>query len=101
MPSAMGNGVAFLHTVRRQSPAPVRLPARHGPWAVARDGVDFDALDGKPTRLFFVLGLKYDELFAVISKLARMSASSDAFKGVLGAAGGQTGNLRRALRCRT
>ena len=88
MPSAMGNGVAFLHTVRRNPQQVVR------PFMVlgrSRDGVDFDALDGKPTHLFFVLGLKYDELYLPwLSKLAQMFASSDAFKGVLGAADERT-----------
>jgi len=52
MPSATGNGVAFLHTVRRNPQQVVR------PFMVlgrSKEGVDFDALDGKPTHLFFVL----------------------------------------------
>jgi excisionase family DNA binding protein len=59
LPSAIGNGVAFLHTLRRNPDRVVR------PFMVlgrSRAGIDFDALDGKPTHLFFVLGLKYDEL---------------------------------------
>lgn len=84
MPSAMGNGVAFLHTVRRNPQQVVH------PFMVlgrSREGVDFDALDGKPTHLFFVLGLKFDELYLPwLSKLAQMFASPDAFRGVLDAA---------------
>lgn len=59
MPSAIGNGVAFLHTLHRNPERVVR------PFMVlgrSREGVDFDSLDGKPTHLFFVLGLKYAEL---------------------------------------
>ncbi len=59
MPSAMGNGVAFLHTLRRnpeQVARPFMVLGR------SHEGIDFDALDGKPTHLFFVLGLKYEEL---------------------------------------
>ena len=55
MPSAVGNGVAFLHTMYRHPEHVVR------PFMVlgrSTAGVDFDALDGKLTHLFFVLGLK-------------------------------------------
>jgi excisionase family DNA binding protein len=83
MPSAMGNGVAFLHTVRRNPQQVVR------PFMVlgrSREGVDFDALDGKPTHLFFALGLKFDELYLPwLSKLAQMFASPESFKVVLDA----------------
>src|SRR6185295_17161793 len=56
MPSAMGSGIAFLHTLRRNPEQVVR------PFMVlgrSPAGVDFDALDGGLTHLFFVLGLKY------------------------------------------
>lgn len=70
MPSAIGNGLAFLHTLRRhpeQVAKPFMVLGR------SRLGVDFDALDGKPTHLFFVLGLKYDELHLPwMSKLVQM-----------------------------
>src|SRR5260370_35541571 len=59
MPSAMGNGLAFLPTLRRSPEQVVK------PFLVlgrSREGVDFDALDAKPVHLFFVLGLKYDAL---------------------------------------
>lgn len=72
LPSAMGNGVAFLHTLRR-SPEQVTRPFMV--LGRSRDGVDFDALDGKPVHLFFVLGLKYDELHLPwLSKLVHMLA---------------------------
>ncbi|MBI4954072.1 MAG: PTS sugar transporter subunit IIA [Myxococcales bacterium] len=70
MPSALGHGVAFLHTLRRspeQVLAPFMLLGR------SREGIDFDALDGQPTHLFFVLGLKYDELHLPwLAKLVHM-----------------------------
>lgn len=59
MPSAMGNGFAVLHTLRRHPERVVR------PFMIlgrSRAGIDFDALDGRRTHLLFVLGLKYDEL---------------------------------------
>jgi excisionase family DNA binding protein len=59
MPSAIGNGVAFLHTLHRNPDQIVR------PFVVlgrSTAGADFDSFDGKPTHLFFVLGLKHNEL---------------------------------------
>ncbi|RVU44729.1 helix-turn-helix domain-containing protein [Lujinxingia sediminis] len=59
MPSAIGQGLAFPHTLRRhpeQITRPFMVVGR------SRAGVDFDALDGQPTHLFFVLGLRYEEL---------------------------------------
>jgi mannitol/fructose-specific phosphotransferase system IIA component len=60
MPSAVGNGVAFLHTMYRHPEQVVK------PFMVlgrSARGVEFDALDSKPTHLFFVLGLKFYELY--------------------------------------
>lgn len=83
MPSAVGHGVAFLHTVRRNPDQVVR------PFMVlgrAPTGIDFDALDGKPTHLLFVLGLKYDELYLPwLSKLSQMLAAPQAYQAVLSA----------------
>lgn len=59
MPSAIGNGIAFLHTLHRSPEQVIR------PFMVlgrSTRGVDFDSLDGEPTHLFFVLGLKFTEL---------------------------------------
>ena len=59
MPSAIGNGIAFLHTLHRSPEQVIR------PFMVlgrSTPGVDFDSLDGEPTHLFFVLGLKYAQL---------------------------------------
>lgn len=70
MPSAAGNGMAFMHTLRRnpnQVVQPFMLLGR------SQAGVDFDALDGNLTHLFFVLGLKYDELYLPwLHKLSQM-----------------------------
>jgi len=72
MPSASGNGTAFLHTLHRH-PREIVKPFL----VVGRsvEGVDFDALDGKPTHLIFVMGLKYDVLHMPwLHRLAKMLA---------------------------
>ena len=83
MPSAMGRGVAFLHTMKRNSQQVTR------PFMVlgrSKAGVDFDALDGKPTHLFFVLGLKVNEMHLPwLSKLSSMFATQKAVEPVLAA----------------
>ncbi|KAF0240829.1 MAG: PTS transporter subunit IIA-like nitrogen-regulatory protein [Planctomycetota bacterium] len=83
MPSATGNGIAFLHTIRRnpeQVTRPFMILGR------SPDGVDFDALDGQPTHLFFVLGLKYDELHLPwLTKLSQMLARPDSVRELLAA----------------
>src|SRR6476469_10143554 len=55
MPSAMGNGIAFLHTLHRNPDQVVRPFMVLGRSTI---GVDFDALDGGLTHLFSVLRLK-------------------------------------------
>jgi excisionase family DNA binding protein len=81
MPSALGNGIAFLHTLRRNPGQVVR------PFMVlgrSSEGVDFDALDGNRTHLFFVLGLKYDELHMPwLHKLSQMLGHAAAVQAVL------------------
>lgn len=88
MPSAMGNGIAFLHTLRRNPEQVVR------PFMVlgrSTPGIDFDALDGGLTHLFFVLGLKFDELYLPwLHKLSQMFAQQDAVKAILDAPDAQT-----------
>lgn len=83
MPSAVGNGVAFLHTMNRHPDQVVR------PFMVlgrSREGVDFDALDGRPTHLFFVLGLKFDELHLPwLAKLAQLFARAEATAALIAA----------------
>lgn len=83
MPSAVGNGVAFLHSMNRHPEQVVR------PFMVlgrSRDGVDFDALDGNPTHLFFVLGLKFHELHLPwLAKLAQMFGRSEATAALIAA----------------
>jgi excisionase family DNA binding protein len=83
LPSAIGRGVAFLHTLRRnpqQVARPFMVLGR------SKSGIDFDALDGKPTHLFFVLGLKLNELHLPwLAKLASMFATREAVGLVLAA----------------
>lgn len=83
MPSAVGNGVAFLHTLNRHPEQVVR------PFMVlgrSRAGVDFDALDGKPTHLVFVLGLKFQELHLPwLAKLAQLFARPEATAALIAA----------------
>jgi excisionase family DNA binding protein len=69
-PTAVEGGVAFLHTRARNA----RRISR--PFVVAGrsyQGVDFGAEDGKPTYLFYLLGLKYDKLhLPILGRLARI-----------------------------
>jgi excisionase family DNA binding protein len=71
--TAMEGGVAFLHTRERESDRVAR------PFIVigrSYNGVDFGAPDGKPTFLFFLLGLRYDKLhLPVLGRLARIMRS--------------------------
>jgi excisionase family DNA binding protein len=83
MPSAVGNGTAFLHTLRRnpeQVARPFMVLGR------SHNGVDFDALDGGLTHLFFVLGLKFEELYLPwLHKLSQMFADKDVVLAVMNA----------------
>lgn len=81
MPTGLGNGLAVLHTLRR-SPLQVVDPFLVLGRSVA--GVDFDALDGGPTHLFFLLGVKYEELYLpFLSKIVQMFARPEAVRSVL------------------
>ncbi len=68
--TAMEGGVAFLHTRQRHEKKVGR------PFIIAGrsyEGVNFGAPDGKPTYLFFLLGLKYDRLhLPILGRLARV-----------------------------
>lgn len=83
LPSATGNGIAFLHTTQRHPEQVIR------PFMVlgrSMEGVDFDSLDGRPTHLFFVLGLKFAELHLPwLAKLTQMLAMPEAVKKLLAA----------------
>lgn len=82
MPTAMG-GIAFLHSLRRNSEQVVRPFMLLGR---SHEGVDFDALDGRLTHLFFALGLKYEELYLPwLHKLSQMFAREDAVQSILDA----------------
>ena len=78
MPSATGNGVAFLHTLDRHPDQVIK------PFMVlgrSMSGVDFDALDGGLTHLFFVLGLKFHELYLPwLAKLPQMCARPETLR---------------------
>jgi PTS system nitrogen regulatory IIA component len=88
MPSAMGNGVTFLHTLQR---APKQVLRPFMVLGRSREGVDFDALDGRPVHLFFVLGLKYEELHLPwLARLVQMLAQPSAVKTLLRAPDAQT-----------
>ena len=81
MPSAVGNGLAFMHTLRRH---PEQIAKPFMVLGRSRDGVDFDALDGQLTHLFFVLGLRYDELHLPwLAKLVQMLAQPDVVMSLL------------------
>ena len=73
--TAVDGGIAFLHARRgncAQVLEPFVLLGR------SSQGVDFGAPDGEPTRLFFVLGLKYDKLHLKwLSRLARLLRSQE------------------------
>lgn len=67
--TAMEGGVAFLHT-RAKDKGKIGRPFI----VVGRswEGIMFGAPDGKPTYLFFLLGLKYDRLhLPILGRLAR------------------------------
>ncbi len=82
MPTAIG-GIAFLHSLRRNPEQVVRPFMLLGR---SHEGVDFDALDGRPTHLFFALGLKYEELYLPwLHKLSQMFASENAVRSILDA----------------
>jgi excisionase family DNA binding protein len=83
MPSATGRGVAFLHTLRR---SPLQVTKPFMVLGRSKEGVDFDSLDGQPTHLFFVLGLKFHELHLPwLAKLSSMFATRQAVDLVLAA----------------
>ena len=85
MSSAIGNGVAFPHTLRRHPEQMIK------PFLVlgrSQEGIDFDSLDGKPAHLFFVLGLKHEELHLPwLAKLVQMLAQADLVSSILEADG--------------
>jgi excisionase family DNA binding protein len=67
--TAMEGGVAFLHT-RAKDKGKIAKPFV----IVGRswEGIEFGAPDGRPTHLFFLLGLKYDRLhLPILGRLAR------------------------------
>ena len=72
--TAMEGGVAFLHT-RAKDKGKINRPFV----IVGRswEGISFNAPDGNPTYLFFLLGLKYDRLhLPILGRLARALRNS-------------------------
>ena len=92
--TAMEGGVAFLHTRAREADKISR------PFIVvgrSYDGIEFGATDGRPTYLFFLLGLKHDRLhLPVLGRLARIMAKSPQAVGRLRAAT-SSGKMRATL----
>ena len=83
MPSAIGNGIAFLHTLHRN---PERVTRPFMVLGRSSAGADFDSLDGKLTHLFFVLGLKYTELHLPwLQKLSQILIDRDRVRSILAA----------------
>jgi len=83
MPSATGNGLAFLHTLNRH---PEHVVKPFMVFGRSIGGVDFDALDGKATHLFFVLGLKYHELHLPwLAKLPQMCTRPETLRTLMAA----------------
>jgi excisionase family DNA binding protein len=67
--TAMDGGIAFLHTRERNAS---RITRPFIVFGRCHTGIDFGAADGKPTHLFFLLGLKYDKLhLPILGRLAR------------------------------
>ena len=86
MSTATPHGCAFLHTLRRM-PEQVSRPFMVMGRSIA--GVAFGAADGSPTRIFFLLGLKYERLhLGWISKLSWMLTRPEVVEAVLDAPGG-------------
>jgi nitrogen PTS system EIIA component len=80
--TGIGNGVAIPHG---KTPAVDRLLLAAG---VAREGVDFEALDGKPVQLFFLLVGPESAAGDHVKALSRISRllQRDAFRSRLAAA---------------
>ena len=82
--TAMDGGVAFLHT-RAKDKGKIARPFM----IVGRswEGISFGAIDGNPTYLFFLLGLKHDRLhLPLLGRLARIMAKNPQAAGRLRAA---------------
>lgn len=88
MSSAVGHGLAFPHTLRRHPEQIVR------PFMVlgrSAGGIPFEAVDGAPTHLIFLLGLRHEALYLPwLTKLTRMLARSEAMGALLDAPDAQS-----------
>lgn len=74
--TAIGDGIAIPHGKLRGANKIIGVFGRH------REGVDFESLDGNPTRIFFVLVAPEDSASLHLKALARVSRllKDDAFR---------------------
>ncbi|GAB4529176.1 MAG: hypothetical protein Tsb0020_46110 [Haliangiales bacterium] len=71
--TALEGGTAMLHTRAREAG---RIARPFIIFGRSYNGIDFGAADGKPTFLFFLLGLKYDKMhLPILGRLARAMRS--------------------------
>ncbi len=71
--TALEGGTAMLHT---RAPEAGRIARPFIIFGRSYNGIDFGAADGKPTFLFFLLGLKYDKMhLPILGRLARAMRS--------------------------
>jgi mannitol/fructose-specific phosphotransferase system IIA component (Ntr-type) len=92
--TGVGDGVALPHCASPELSAPVLAAARK------REGLDFEALDGQPVRLLFLLVGARDrpaEQLRLLSRLARL-LREPAFAGALLEAGGPAEMVERFRR---
>ena len=67
MSTGMGEGIALPHCASAELPRPVLAVARKP------EGLDFEALDGKPVRLLFLLAGPKDQPAAQLRLLSRLA----------------------------
>ncbi|HSG98738.1 MAG TPA: PTS sugar transporter subunit IIA, partial [candidate division Zixibacteria bacterium] len=65
--TGVGYGVAFPHAKTRATKGIVIVFGR------SADGIDFDAIDGKPVTLFFMIAAPEDAIGAHLNVMARLS----------------------------
>lgn len=93
LPSAVGEGVAFPHTLERH-PEHVKIPFM----LVGRstEGVDFSAFDGKEVSFVVLLGLRFQELHLPwLDRLSRLLQKPSVRKKLMAASNGR--DLHRVL----
>jgi len=79
--TAQPGGIAFLHT-RRRNPSLVKKSSLF--LGISRNGIQFEAPDGKPTHLFYLLLLQTDEEhLRALSQITRASRNPEFNQSVL------------------